>query len=69
MHLLRHSDVDGYPSTRGKFPDMPTKEQLVHVLSAYYDVEKCNTIAEELIASGECCVDDSSCTTFALEKV
>jgi hypothetical protein len=69
MHLLRHNDVDGYPSTWGKYEQKPTKEELARTLSAYYDAEKCNTIADELIASGECCVDDSSCTTFALEKV
>ena len=69
MHLLRHSDVDGYPSTWGKYEQKPTNEQLAHTLSAYYDAEKCNSIAEELIACGECNVDDSSCTVFTLEEV
>lgn len=69
MHLLRHSDVDGYPSTWGKYEQKPTKEELAHTLSAYYNAEKCNIIAENLITHGECSVDDSSCTAFTLEEV
>jgi hypothetical protein len=69
MHLLNHNNVDGYPSTWGKYEQKPTKEELVRTLSAYYEADKCNSIAEDLIAYGECSVNDGSCTEFTIEKV
>lgn len=69
MHLLRHNNCDNYPSTWGKYEQKPTKEELTHTLSDYYDKAKCDTVADELIAWGECNVDDGSCTVFTLEMV
>ena len=73
MYILRHNDVDGDPRLRHSIwayyedEQKPTKEKLVHTLFQYYDWDKCNRIADSLLASGECEVGDRSGTVFTLE--
>jgi hypothetical protein len=69
MYLLNHNNVDNYPSAWANWKQKPSKEELVKVLSAYYDDEKSNKIANELFDFGSCSVDDSSCTEFELQNM
>ena len=66
-YILRHNNVDNYPSSCGKYEQKPTKEELVDTLYAFYDSEKSNRIADSLLAYGECDVGDRSSTVFTLE--
>ena len=67
MHILMHNDVDDYPSSMGKWAERPTKEQLVEVLKHYH--KNADELAEELVSSGCCNVQNSSCTSYEIQSI
>lgn len=69
MYVLRHDNVDRYPSVRDKWEEKPTKEQLVESLIDYHSEEEANDTAEELLKYGDCSLGDSDCSEYSLEKV
>lgn len=69
MFLLRHQDCDGYPSTWGKWKKQPTKDQLKKVMIDYYDEDKSERIAKDLIKWGVADANDSASSQFEIEEV
>ena len=68
MILLRHNNVDNYPSTWGKFQKEPTQQELADILKDYWP-DKAEALAKELAETGQVDVDNGSCDTFELETV
>lgn len=69
MYVLRHDNVDRYPSVLNKWEEKPTKEQLVESLIDYHSEEEANDTAEELLKCGDCSLGDSDCSEYSLEEV
>ena len=69
MYVLRHDNVDRYPSVRDKWEEEPTKEQLVASLIDYHSEEEANDTAEELLKCGDCSLGDSDCSEYSLESI
>jgi hypothetical protein len=69
MFVLRHDNVDGYPSVRDKWDEKPTKEQLLSSLIDYHSNDEAEGIADDLISYGDCSTGDSDCTVYTLEEI
>ena len=69
MYVLRHDNVDRYPSVRDKWEEKPTKEQLVASLIDYHSEEEATDTAEELLKCGDCSLGDSDSTEYSLENI
>lgn len=68
MYLLTRNNVDGYPS-HDKFEEKPTEDELYEMFVQYYDEEESREAAQELLRCGYVSMNDSSCTTYELEKI
>ena len=68
MILLRHNNVDNYPSTWEKFDKTPTVQEIIEIMSQY-SFDDIEFKAEELVAYGETSMDDADSATFELEEV
>jgi hypothetical protein len=69
MFLLRHNNVDNYPSTWDKFKEKPTQGELKETFLAYYSEGLSERLAEELLEHGEADANNGSCDVFELEDV
>ena len=68
MYLLTRNNVDGYPS-HDEFEKKPSEDELYSIFIEYYDEEESREAAQELLNCGYVSMNDSSRTTYELEKI